>query len=290
METPAQRSKRILARTLPNQVEQVDSARVIRGEDLHKIYYLGRTELHVLRGVSVTIEPGGLVAITGASGSGKSTLLHVLSGLDVPQRGQVYYGSEALFEPEGVRQIPVGRDSDDSIVDRSRSGQAHGVSNAALRDFESRRNQMRNRRFGFVFQFYHLLPEFDVLENVMLPHMVGCTTAGWLSSRAVAEKRALSLLERVGLRERLKHRPNELSGGERQRVSIARALMNEPDLLFADEPTGNLDGKTGRAIFDLLRELNTTGQTIVMVTHDRELAKEADRTIHLVDGKIESAA
>lgn len=289
METPAQRSKRILSKTLPNQGDRVNPAKVIRGEALHKTYYLGRTELHVLRGVSVTIEPGGLVAITGASGSGKSTLLHVLSGLDVPQRGQVYYNNEPLFEPEGVRRIPVGRDSDGAAIDRSGPVQAHGVSRAALRDFEARRNEMRNRQFGFVFQFYHLLPEFDVLENVMLPHMVGSTTAGWLNGRAAAETRALSLLERVGLKERLKHRPNELSGGERQRVSIARALMNEPDILFADEPTGNLDGKTGRAIFDLLQELNAVGQTIVMVTHDRELAREAERTIHLVDGQMESA-
>lgn len=287
METPAERSRRILEKTLPNHGDRPDSRKVIRGEALHKTYYLGRTELHVLRGVSVTIEPGGLVAITGASGSGKSTLLHVLSGLDVPQRGQVYYNNQPLFEPEGVRQIPVGRDSDGGAGRAAPNASIPVAGSAALRDFEARRNQMRNQQFGFVFQFYHLLPEFDVLENVMLPHMVGSTTAGWLSGRAAAEKRALDLLYRVGLRERLKHRPNELSGGERQRVSIARALMNEPDVLFADEPTGNLDGKTGRAIFDLLRELNTGGQTIVMVTHDRELAKEADRTIHLVDGRIE---
>lgn len=289
METPAQRSKRILEKTLPDHVRQAEGRKVIHGEALHKTYYLGRTELHVLRGVSVTIEPGGLVAITGASGSGKSTLVHVLSGLDVPQRGQVYYQGEPLFEPEGIRQIPVGRDSDSAVVERAGAAPTNATSTAALRNFESRRNEMRNKRFGFVFQFYHLLPEFDVLENVMLPHMVGSTTAAWLGSRAAAEQRALSLLDRVGLRERLKHRPNELSGGERQRVSIARALMNEPDVLFADEPTGNLDGKTGRAIFDLLRELNRGGQTIVMVTHDRELALEADRTIHLVDGKIEAA-
>ncbi|HPF39334.1 MAG TPA: ABC transporter ATP-binding protein [Phycisphaerae bacterium] len=285
MESPAQRSKRILAKTLPDQGEP-SGRYVVHGENLHKIYYLGRTELHVLRGVSVSIETGGLIAITGASGSGKSTLLHVLSGLDVPQRGQVYYDNEPLFEPEGVRKIPVGRDSDGAAIEQQGVAAPHTQSRAALRDFEARRNAMRNRRFGFVFQFYHLLSEFDVLENVMLPHMVGSTTAGWLNGRAAAETRALSLLERVGLKERLKHRPNELSGGERQRVSIARALMNAPQILFADEPTGNLDGRTGRAIFDLLQELNAGGQTIVMVTHDRELAKEALRTIHLVDGRL----
>lgn len=258
---------------------------VIRGNVLHKTYYLGRTELNVLRGVTVVLNRRELVAITGASGSGKSTLLHVLSGLDVPQRGQVYYESEPLFEPEGAREIPLGRDVDAA---RAAQGRSRDVSYFQLQHFESRRNALRNRRFGFVFQFYHLLPEFDVLENVMLPYMVGNTTVGWLSGRAAAQTRALSLLDQVGLSGRLKHRPNELSGGERQRVSIARALMNEPEILFADEPTGNLDGKTGRAIFDLLRELNAAGQTIVMVTHDRDLAQEADRTIHLVDGRIES--
>lgn len=289
METPAQRTKRILEMSLRNHDESSEPRALINGEDLHKTYYLGRTELRVLRGVTVAIEAGALVAITGASGSGKSTLLHVLSGLDVPQRGQVYYRNEPLFEPEGARVIPVGRDSDGSVVDRRGMEKQRGASYSAMQVFESRRNEMRNRRFGFVFQFYHLLPEFDVLENVMLPHMVGSTTASWLNGRSAAQERALSLLERVGLRERLKHRPNELSGGERQRVSIARALMNQPEILFADEPTGNLDGKTGRAIFDLLKELNEGGQTIVMVTHDRELAHEADRTVNLVDGQMDTA-
>lgn len=258
---------------------------MIRGDHLHKTYYLGRTELNVLRGVSVEFARGGLIGITGASGSGKSTLLHVLSGLDVPQRGQVFYDNEPLFEPEGSRDIPLGRDAD---ATRAAHGHASDAGYSQLQHFEAHRNGLRNRRFGFVFQFYHLLPEFDVLENVMLPYMVGNTTAGWLTGRAAAQQRALSLLDQVGLRDRMKHRPNELSGGERQRASIARALMNEPEILFADEPTGNLDGKTGRAIFDLLRDLNQAGQTIVMVTHDRDLAKEADRIVHLVDGRIES--
>jgi len=258
---------------------------MIRGERLHKTYYLGRTELNVLRNVSIVLTRGEFVAITGASGSGKSTLLHVLSGLDVPQQGQVYYENEPLFEPEGCREIPVGRDA---AVARASGGAGRGAGTMQLQAYEFRRNGLRNQRFGFVFQFYHLLPEFDVLENVMLPSMVGSTTAGWLTGRAAAQQRALSLLDRVGLKDRLKHRPNELSGGERQRVSIARALMNEPEVLFADEPTGNLDGKNGRAIFDLLQDLNRGGQTVVMVTHDRDLAKEADRTVHLVDGRIDS--
>jgi len=288
MESPAQRTKRILSYGRTALSDPIRSDELIRCEDLHKTYYLGRTELHVLRGVSVSLAPRGLVAITGASGSGKSTLLHILSGLDVPQRGQVYFHDEPLFEPEGVREIPLGRDSDAVQRAGPDKGKRRGATNREHQLFESRRNELRNRRFGFVFQFYHLLPEFDVLENVMLPHMVGSTTAGWLTGRRDASERALELLHRVGLRDRLKHRPNELSGGERQRVSIARALMNQPDVLFADEPTGNLDTRTGRAIFDLLRELNEGGQTIILVTHDRELAAESDRVIHLVDGRMAS--
>jgi ABC-type lipoprotein export system ATPase subunit len=130
------------------------------------------------------------------------------------------------------------------------------------------------------------LPEFDVLENVLLPQMVGHSIGGWLSQRGSGHARAHELLQRVGLSERLRHRPNELSGGERQRVAIARALISEPAVLFADEPTGNLDGRTGRGILRLLKDLHEAGQTIVMVTHDRDLAKEADRLVQLVDGRV----
>jgi ABC-type lipoprotein export system ATPase subunit len=148
------------------------------------------------------------------------------------------------------------------------------------------RERLLNSAFGFVFQFYHLLPEFDVLENVLLPLMVGRSIGRWLGDRESSARRAHELLDRVGLSGRLRHRPAELSGGERQRVAIARALVNEPAVLMADEPTGNLDGRTGREIVKLLRELNASGQTIVMVTHDRDLAAEADEAIHLVDGVI----
>jgi len=264
------------------------SATVVRGDGLFKEYYLGRTELPVLKGVSVSIRSGELVAITGASGSGKSTLLHVLSGLDVPQRGQVFVDDAPIFEPEGQRMIPRPEAVQQALHQAAHSPRASDKKGNGDPAFEARRNELRNMRFGFVFQFYHLLPEFDVLENVMMPKLVGATTSAWMGIRAKASERARALLERVGLKERMRHRPNELSGGERQRVSIARALMNQPTLLFADEPTGNLDGKTGRSIFDLLKELNGDGQTIVMVTHDRDLAAEAARIIHLVDGRIES--
>jgi lipoprotein-releasing system ATP-binding protein len=271
---------------------------LVRCEEIHKSYVLGRTVLPVLRGINLRIRRGQFVAITGASGSGKSTLLHVMSGLDVPQRGQVYYEETALFEPEGLRRIPTGRDT--SFAEAARLGLPAELSDNRrpakakaragyidLRSIAARREHILNATFGFVFQFYHLLPEFDVLENVLLPRMVGRSIGGWLTERRQGAARAHDLLERVGLSGRLRHRPNELSGGERQRVAIARALINEPAVLMADEPTGNLDGKTGRGIFNLLKDLNRSGQTIVMVTHDRDLACEADEVVQLVDGAVQ---
>lgn len=264
---------------------------MLRAENVHKSYLLGSTALSVIRGVSLTVQQGEFVAITGSSGGGKSTLLHVLSGLDVPQRGQVFFKDRALFEPEGMRRIPVGRDSRFAQASYPSGGVPKGMPRTVpvgdLRLLENSRNDLRNASFGFVFQFYHLLPEFDVLENVLLPQMVGRSMGGWLSDRGQASRRAVELLNRVGLGDRLDHRPNELSGGERQRVAIARALINEPAVLFADEPTGNLDGKTSRDIFNSLKELNQNGQTLIMVTHDRDLASEAHRVVHLVDGRLQ---
>ncbi len=230
-----------------------EAAPAITASQLHKSYRLGKVTLQVLRGVSLDVRRGEFLAITGASGSGKSTLLHLLGLLDRPDSGQI------VLEGKAVDRL-------------SRAG----------------RNRMRCTEIGFVFQFYHLLGELTVLENVLLPAMVQRPTAGWWQDRSRRRARALELLEQVELGGRLKHRPKELSGGERQRVAIARALMNAPDLLLADEPTGNLDSRTGTRIMELLRRLNRQRQqTLVMVTHDAALAADADRRLHLRDGRLE---
>jgi len=225
---------------------------LVEAVKVHKSYSLGRRSLHVLRGVSLSIKAGEFVAILGASGSGKSTLLHVLGLLDSPDRGKV-------------------------IIE--------GIDSAELAPAE--RDRIRCQTVGFVFQFYHLQPELTVLENTMLPAMAATGPAGWAGRRSQARARAIELLERLGLGERMNHRPGELSGGEQQRVAIARALMNRPKVLLADEPTGNLDSRTGGQILRLLKELNRdTGQTIIMVTHDESLARAADRVLHLRDGRL----
>lgn len=223
-----------------------------RATKLHKSYSLGKTKVSVLRGVNLEVREGEMLAVTGSSGCGKSTLLHILGALDAPDQGTVLFAGEDLFAANTWR-----------------------------------RDAFRNRDVGFVFQFYHLLPEFNVLENVLMPRMVGTSTLNWFSSRKNAKAKAAEILETVGLKDRLKHRPKELSGGERQRVAIARAIMNEPRFLLADEPTGNLDAKMGKGIMDCLRGLNQRGQTIVLVTHDPLIAEHADRQVRLVDGRIE---
>ena len=226
---------------------------ILKGEGLYKSYRMGVTEVRVLKGVDLAIKRGEFVAIVGASGSGKSTLLHILGALDKPNKGVV------KFE---------GRD-----LSRHSSGEL---------------NRFRNKMVGFVFQFYHLLDELSVLENVFLPVMAGKSVIGWFACRRWSKRRARELLEQLGLSERSSHKPYQLSGGERQRVAIGRALMNEPRLLLADEPTGNLDSATGNGILDVLEKLNRTGQTIVMVTHDERIAQRAERIVTLVDGKIKN--
>jgi putative ABC transport system ATP-binding protein len=213
---------------------------------IRKTYRQGGTEIRALDGIDLAIRPGEFVAIMGPSGSGKSTLLNVLGALDRPDAGRYRLGTDE-----------VGELDDDAA------------------------SSLRNRRIGFVFQSFHLLPRLTVLENVLLPQRYA------LQADLGAEQRARALLDRIGLGGRIDHRPGELSGGQLQRAAIARALLNEPALLLADEPTGNLDSKSATDVMALLTELNAAGQTLVMVTHDPEIAARAGRTIHLRDGRIE---
>ena len=220
---------------------------MLEAKNVTKIYRTGKVSLKVLQGVSLRVEQGTFLVITGPSGAGKSTLLHLLAGLDTPTAGEV------LWERQ-----PLSRMS------------------------ERARAVFRNRTAGVVFQFYHLLPELTALENVMLPGLVGSTG----SARALRD-RATSRLEQVGLGQRLHHKPSALSGGEQQRAAIARALVNEPKIVFCDEPTGNLDSKTGMQIATLLVELQKRHRmSLVLVTHEAMLAGLADRTLVLRDGRI----
>lgn len=233
----------------------------MRVENLHKTYYLGRVGVPVLRGVSLAVQPGEFVAVLGASGSGKSTLLHLMGGLDRPD-----------FDPHPDTRTPPRIEFEG--VDLFR------MPPRAL-------DRYRNQDVGFVFQFYHLLPELSVIENVLLGAMIRYGHFGYLARGAALKKDAEAVLMQVGLAHRLGHRPAELSGGERQRVAIARALINQPRLLLADEPTGNLDRATGAKILDMLMEIRAERrQTMVVVTHDENTARRADRVIRLADGKI----
>jgi ABC-type lipoprotein export system ATPase subunit len=224
---------------------------LLEAEGIHKSYRMGTAEVMVLKGLDLAVKKGEFVAIVGASGSGKSTLLHILGALDKQDKGVV------KFEGQDLSRLSAAR-----------------------------LNRFRNRMVGFVFQFYHLLDELNVSENVFLPAMAGKSVIGWFASRRWAKTQAQELLIQLGLGERVKHKPYQLSGGERQRVAIARALMNEPRLLLADEPTGNLDSATGNDILSVFERLNKAGQTIVMVTHDERIAQKAERIITLADGKI----
>jgi ABC-type lipoprotein export system ATPase subunit len=224
---------------------------ILEAQGIYKTYRLGVAEINVLKGADLAIKGGEFAAIVGSSGSGKSTLLHVLGALDRPDKGVVRFEGRRLCDMSGGEL-----------------------------------NRYRNKKVGFVFQFYHLLDELNVLENVILPAMVPAGIFRWLSARASVRRRGLELLQAVGLSERAKHKPYQLSGGERQRTAIARALVNVPSVLLADEPTGNLDSVTGNGILELLERLNRQGQTIVMVTHDERVARRAGRIITLADGKI----
>jgi len=238
---------------------------LLRATNLFKTYKLGRISVPVLRGVSIDIHEGEWVAILGASGSGKSTLLHLLGGLDRPDRHNAD-ASERGITPGQVEYMgkPITKLPGLAAMDRYRAD-----------------------TIGFVFQFYHLLPELNVLENVLLPAMVRHRRFGYARRAAELRKAASELLEGFGLGHRLAHRPAELSGGERQRVAVARALINRPQVVLADEPTGNLDPITGHAILDRLESRREAdGFAVVMVTHDPGVAKRANRVLRLAEGQL----
>ena len=223
------------------------SSELLRASGLRKSFRTGEGSIEVLKGIDLTIGSGERLAILGASGVGKSTLLHILGTLDHPTQGRVEFRGEDLFAQD----------------------------RAALARF-------RGRSLGFIFQFHHLLPEFNALENVMMPGLIGGR------SRAQMRERAAGLLEEVGLEHRIQHPVGKLSGGERQRVAVARALVLEPELVLADEPTGNLDPKIGDQVLELLLEINRLhGTALVVVTHSPELAARLGRRVELRDGYLE---
>jgi lipoprotein-releasing system ATP-binding protein len=235
-------------------IPMIDSALLLTASNLHKTYRKHAVRVPVLTGLDLEVHDGEFLSIVGQSGSGKSTLLHLLGTLDQPDDGRVY------FEGRRIDNVPARE-----------------------------RDALRNQTFGFIFQFYHLLPELTTLENVLMPQLIAHSVWGWWKNGRGLKRQAAELLERVGLSHRLKHKPRELSGGEMQRAAIARALINRPRVLLADEPTGNLDAETGGGIVRVLRDLNRQeGLTIVMVTHNLELVAETDRVVRLVSGRVEN--
>ena len=222
---------------------------LIELKNICKTYFLGEIDVPVLKGITLSIDRGEYVALMGASGSGKSTLMNTLGCLDRPTSGDYYLDGEELARASG--------------------------------DYRAR---VRNKKIGFVFQSFNLLPRTSALENVIMPLAY---TAGNLSA-AEQKRRGIAALENVGLAERIHHYPSQLSGGQQQRVAIARALINRPPVIFADEPTGNLDSKTSVEVMKMFSELNAEGITVILVTHSEEIAECAKRTIRLQDGMIVS--
>ncbi len=222
---------------------------MLQAKNIHKIYNDGVKEIPVLKGVDLSIKKGEFAAITGPSGAGKSTLLHILGGLDTPSNGSVVFEGDDL---NNLNEADICR--------------------------------IRNSKIGFVFQFYHLLSEFNVLENVRMPALINKKSK--IKNQKLKDK-AVGLLAEMGLDQRLKHFPSQLSGGEKQRVAIARALINDPDILFCDEPTGNLDSKTGEEIINLIKRISAQSKmSVVLITHNIELTKLADSVYHLKDGVL----
>jgi lipoprotein-releasing system ATP-binding protein len=225
---------------------------MLQAQNLQKTYRRHAVEVRVLNGLNLEVKTGEFLSIVGASGSGKSTLLHLLGTLDAPDGGAVLLDGKRI----------------DNLSARARDA-------------------LRNRTFGYIFQFYHLLPELNMLDNVLMPAYIGHSLFGWWQTRVQWRRRAEDLLNKVGLRHRVKHRPRELSGGEMQRTAIARALLMNPRVLLADEPTGNLDTTSGSEIVRLLREINRAeGVTIVMVTHNLEIVSSTDRVVRMVNGVV----
>jgi putative ABC transport system ATP-binding protein len=222
------------------------SGSIIELKDIHKTYKMGGEDAYALRGVSLEIEQGEFVSVMGPSGSGKTTLMNIIGLLDRPSSGDYHLGGK-------------------NVSDISKAEQA----------------EIRNRRIGFVFQAFNLLPRTTVLENVLLPTIYGKSGEGRGS-----RERASVLIEKLGLKDVAHHKSNQLSGGQVQRVAIARALVMEPSIIIADEPTGNLDSVTSAEIIGVLREINRDGATVVLITHEQELAAWADRTVRLRDGRI----
>ena len=222
---------------------------ILTAFNIHKTYIIDRKPLPVLKGVNLEVRKGEILVILGPSGAGKSTLLHILGFLDEPTEGSL------TFEEMQIK-----------------------------RGFSRKKARLRGKKIGFVFQFYHLLPDFNVLENVYLPSLI---VGARCRANKELKKRAKGILDWVGLSDRLRHRPSELSGGEQQRAAIARALINQPQLLLADEPTGNLDSQTSERIWTLLVKLNQEqGQTIIIVTHNEELGERGTRKLYLRDGIV----